>query len=297
MFDVISFLDEYEIEYKTSGNNVTSGWIELSCPFCDDHSFHLGVNLKSGLFHCWICGTKGGSVKLIKEILDIDYSKAKKIADEFESDKQYGEEEIKSTRSKLEIPKEFSCNLPQLHREYLINRKFDPDFLQSKYKIMAAYQIGYFAYRIMVPVFLNGELVNFTGRDATGLQKTKYLHMKNEDAVIPMKNLLYNLDSVEDKIIIVEGVADVWRIGDGSAAMMGVEYTSQQLNLLFDKELTEAYILFDNDRAGKEKSEKLGNVLSTFIPHVEIIHLEEAKDPGELSDEDALKLKKMLFKK
>ena len=57
MFDVISFLEEYNIDYTTSGKNVTSGWVEINCPFCgDDPSYHMGVNLSSGLYHCWICG-------------------------------------------------------------------------------------------------------------------------------------------------------------------------------------------------------------------------------------------------
>lgn len=294
MFDVISFLEAKEIEFKTSGSNTTKGWAQLNCPFCHDPSFHLGVNLSSGLFHCWVCSQKGGSNKLIKELLSVNYYEAEKIIAEFDTDKEIEEEKIE-LKSKLEVPSEFTTELLDLHRQYLIGRKFNPDFLQNKYGIMAAYQTGRFAYRIMIPVLLNGELVNFTGRDVTGLQKSKYMHMHNSEAVLPMKNILYNLDSVKDKIIIVEGVTDVWRIGDGSAAMMGVEYTSQQLNLLLEKELSEAYILFDNDFAGKNKAEKLGNILSTFIPHVEVIHLNNAKDPGELSDSEALELKKSIF--
>ena len=296
MFDVISFLESNNIEFKTTGKNVTSGWVELSCPFpsCNDRSFHLGINLKSGLFHCWVCGEKGGANKLVKELLDVNYYEAEKIIESFDTNKEF-EEEIKSSITKLEIPKEFSYELPQLHRLYLLKRNFDPEYLQNKYKIMACYQQGRFSYRVMTPIFMNKELVNFTGRDVTDLQKTKYLHMHNEESVIPMKNCLYNIDFVKDKVIIVEGVTDVWRIGDGAVATLGVEYTTQQLNLLLEKELSEAYVLYDNDKVGKEKANKLANALSSFVPHVEILSI-DAKDPAELSDNDVLELRKDIFK-
>jgi len=61
MIDIISLFENNDIEFYSSGKNNSRGWVELNCPFCgNDPSFHLGVNLSSGIFHCWICGAKGG---------------------------------------------------------------------------------------------------------------------------------------------------------------------------------------------------------------------------------------------
>lgn len=292
MVDVTALLDEYSIEFKSSGKNVGVGWVEITCPFCSDPSFHLGINLKSSLFHCWSCGEKGHLTKLLIEILQINYYQAEELVREYSSDEQEEREE-KSTKTKIEFPEGYTNILPELHKQYLLKRNFNPDFLQKKYSVGAVYQTGRFSYRIIIPVFMNKQIVNFTARDVSGLQKTKYLHYSNEEAVKPIKHCLYNLDSVIDRVIIVEGVFDSWRIGDGSVALLGAEFTIQQLNLLLQKEVKEAYILLDNDLTGINKAKKLGNVLSTFIPKVEILTLpDEIKDPADLKPEEVLKIKK-----
>lgn len=291
MIDITSLLDEHSVEFKTSGKNVGGGWVEVNCPFCYDPSFHLGINLKNGLFHCWVCGSKGHLSKLLTEILQINYYQAEELIKEYDSD-ELAKEEEKPPNPKIEFPEGYTNILPDLHKQYLIKRNFDPDFLQRKYSIGAVYQTGRFSYRVIIPIFLNKQIVNFTGRDVSGLQKTKYLHYHNDEAIKPMKHCVYNLDSVRDKAIIVEGVFDAWRIGDGGVALLGVEYTTQQLNLLLEKEIKEVYILFDNDPTGINKAEKLGNVLSTFIPKIEILTLkDEIKDPAELTPEEVIEIK------
>lgn len=295
MIDIVSLLEDHSIGYATSGKNTSQGWAEVNCPFCSDPSFHLGINLSNGVFHCWVCGEKGGPEKLIQELLQVKYYDAKKLVEQYDIDTVQQEKITSTKKDKIEIPKEFIYELPELHKSYLRDRGFDPSYLQQKYNIMACYQLGRFSYRVMIPVIMSGEIVNFVGRDVTGKQKTKYLNMHNEEAVIPMKNCIYNIDSVQDKVILVEGVFDAWRLGDSAASLIGVEYTTQQLNILLEKEIKEAFILFDNDTTGIKKSEKLGNILSSFIPHVEIISLpDHVKDPAELSDEEAVRLKKEL---
>ena len=63
--DTKALLDDLGIDYKLSGKNVTSGWIEVNCPFCGDPSYHLGIS-PTNLFHCWRCGEKGNLIKYFK---------------------------------------------------------------------------------------------------------------------------------------------------------------------------------------------------------------------------------------
>ena len=57
-FDIIAYLENRNIPYKSCGKNVSEGWIGIHCPFpfCSDPSTHLGINLSSKAVNCWICG-------------------------------------------------------------------------------------------------------------------------------------------------------------------------------------------------------------------------------------------------
>ncbi len=292
MFDVISFFEEYDIEFHTSGKNVTKGWAEINCPFCADPSFHLGINLESGLFHCWICGVKGGPSILIGRLLNISYSEAQKIENEFVTFRSLKQEQSKKIVSKVEFPKGIEKDFPLAHKKYLIKRKFDSDHVINKYQLKACLRLGNnFAYRIIIPIIIDNEIVSYTGRDITDKAKSKYEHLSNEKSIVQVKDCLYNIDTVKDKCILVEGVTDVWRIGDGSVATFGTEYTTRQLDTLFSKELKEVYVMLDHDAI--KKANKLAAVLSTFIPKVFIIELINGDgDPADLSNEKVLKLRK-----
>jgi len=291
MIQILDLLDYLDILYKTSGKNVSSGWAEITCPYpdCSDLSQHCGINLQSGIHHCWICGNKGNMVKLIMLLKNLSYWESKNIVEEFSSD-IYSLPKEKITIPKTNIlPKEATFTLPQLHQDYLIKRNFDPITIQRDYKIMACYTTGDYAYRIIIPIIISGRIVNFTTRDVTGQQFSKYKNCPNEIAIIPMKKCLYNIDTVKEKVIICEGVTDVWRIGKGSAATMGIEYTSSQLAFLSTKKLKKAYVLYDSDAINKAK--KLAWAISTFCPKVEIIELEMG-DPADLLEKEVLELRK-----
>jgi len=291
MIQIIDLLEYLNLPYQTSGKNVSGGWVEIQCPFpyCSDPSNHLGINLESGYFHCWVCGEKGFIAKLVKTITNLSYSEANRIIAEF-SDGTFliEKQETEKIHSNI-IPKEATIELPQLHIDYLKSRNFDPIKIQQQYKIMACYTAGPYAYRIIIPIIIDGEIVNFTGRDATGKQKNKYKNCPNSIAILPMKECLYNIDSVKDKVIICEGVTDVWRIGQGSIATMGVEYATAQLAILSRKDPKEIYILYDSDAT--KGAEKLASAVSTFCSKVEILELETG-DPGDMTEEEVLKLRK-----
>lgn len=291
MIQVIDLLDHLNIPYKTSGNNVTSGWVEINClnPNCGDPSFHFGINLSSGWGNCWRCGHKSFITSIITDNINLSYPEASKIVKEFSDDMIVPKEEEIIHPQLMSLPKEATKELPPLHVNYLLKRNFDPSILQRDYGILATHTTGYFAYRIVIPIIVNHALVNFTARDVTGQQDNKYKNCDNRYAIMPTKETIYNIDTVKDKIIICEGPTDVWRIGKGSVATMGVEYTTTQLALLAQKEAKEIFILYDSDAI--TKAEKLASAVSTFCPKVEIIELEDG-DPGSMDPEDVIKLRK-----
>ena len=78
------YLDSKDIPYIETGKNVSAGWVNISCPFCEEVSTHLGISPTGG-FNCWVCGESGNIVKLIRrlEIETCSWKKAVSIVEQF----------------------------------------------------------------------------------------------------------------------------------------------------------------------------------------------------------------------
>ena len=298
-FDIIKYLESREIEYKTSGKNVTKNWIEINCPFCgNDPSFHCGISLQK-LFNCYICGEKGDVTKLVRQIESCSWHKAKDIVVQFSEDLTVDlkKDNIRHIHKidHLNLPK-ISLFLPCLiHKNYLIKRNFDPDYLTKKYKLRFCYNIGEWKFRIIIPFFLDNKLVTWTARDVSGKAEIKYKHLDNEKSIIPVKKMLYNIDSISegDSIIIVEGITDVWRLGEPAIATMGIQYTQEQVEMILKKNPKKIIVLFDAEQKAITQANKLANQLSLFISDVSIIELDEG-DPCDLSIDKIKEIKNMI---
>lgn len=292
-FDAESYLQDRGIDFATEGKNVSANWIETQCPFCgDDPSMHMGISPER-IISCWRCGTKGSILKYIQAIENCTWVKAKKILNTFvdESLQHLKQDIIKQSvySDKGSILPEGITNLLERHYSYLENRGFDPVEIEKKYKLKALGKSvrpedRKFEHRIIIPLFLNKKAVNFTARDYTGNRFPKYVNQENENAVYPMKNCLYNLDTVRDIALVVEGVTDVWKMGDGAIATMGIQFTTAQINLLLDYKPKKVFVMFDSEKEAQNQAKKLATTLASFVK-TEILELENG-DPGELSEKE-----------
>lgn len=118
------------------------------------------------------------------------------------------------------------------------------------------------------------------------------------ESIIPAKEILYNLDNCNEKyIIIVEGVFDVFRLGDNSASTFGMEYSHKQISILAENYET-VIIMFDNEKQAQKQARKLGAELSMLGVDVRIdTYLQECgvKDAGELSAKQVEEYKSRLL--
>ena len=303
-FDVITFLQDYNIDYQTKGKNVSEGWVEINCPFCNDPSKHCGINLDSSLFHCWRCGEKGDFVKLAKEVLQYSYREIQDILKEYDyyQDEDSKDDLVRTKRGgKLLLPKRLVSmkeNDHKLIRDYLKSRNYDPNYLYETYKLMRVepFHIGNWKFRLMIPVIVEGEVVTMLGMDVVRKCKEipKYKNLPNDSSLIPTKNCLYNIDSVKKggHCIIVEGVTDVWRLGEGSVALFGKQITTEQIKLLKQKALSRIVVMLDPDaeQQGREIADVLANIVN--VP-TQMILLDK-KDPSELTRKEVRKLKRLI---
>ncbi len=285
-FDIISYLQSRNIPFSYSGKNVSSDWIGINCIFCIDGSNHLGINLHSKAFSCFKCAEKGNAIKLVQEIEGVNFSKACNIIKEFRNGTFIPKE--KTYQSKVKFPLGTTKNFTESHLAFLRSRRYDPDTVIKKYNIHATGPIGEFKHRIIIPIYHKERIVTFVGRDVTGRADKPYINSSDQYSIKDVKQCLYNFDSIiQNKVVIVEGIFDAWRIGDGAVATFGTKYTREQLRLL--KGIKQAFILYDNDAI--LVAYKLAYDLSTIVPKIEVLELSEG-DPDDLSEQDVRCLRK-----
>lgn len=271
----------------TKGKNVGKGSVNIQCPFCDDRSNHLSFQLKTGYYKCWRCSSHGSLWRFLRTI-----NANTDIIREIQFDELVQKEH--SPPAAIKWLKDFVPYLQTSHQQYLSKRRFDPNYLQKKYALMSSKHYGKFKFRVIIPMMVNNRVVNFTGRDVTGLSELRYMTCPEEDAIVPRNQIVYNLDSVNGSMIIVEGPTDVWRIGDGCVATLSTQFTPKQISAILQAKPSRVFVMYDAEENAQKQAMDLAFCLSPFIRHVEVVSMDSG-DPGDLSDEDVRYLRKELL--
>ena len=300
--DIFEFLDEYDVEYWTEGNNVSPGWVNICCPFCDDESNHLGVKLSDLRVRCWRCG-KHYLTSLISEIAQCNMNEAKVFQKILLADRtvlppilEKQKEASSANRKAVLLPTESTSHFPKMHIEYLEGRGFNPRQIIRRYKLRACYTVGRYKFRIIIPIYVHNRLVSFTSRDVTNEQEIPYKNASAGEVILTAKRTVYNYDNIQKggNAILVEGPIDVWKLGKPAISIFGVEHTEDQILYLMKKKIDTLFILFDNDEAGRKAARRLGRTMASIINNVELIFLKDKNDPGALTLSEAEFLKRKL---
>ena len=286
MFDAKQFLIDYNIPYKTEGQNCQEGWVNVMCPVCPsndpDRNFHGGFNEMGDYYHCWRCG--GRSIGwVVGKLLNCSYDEARTIVDDY----QFGTVREKRTIEKKEfvLPGE---RLKDIHMEYLISRGFDPYHIIRKYRVRGTDWFGELANRLVIPIIYNGQAVSYQARDVSGRSDRdsecpRYMNCPLDREIVPSKSILYGLDYCGDWGILVEGMTDVWRGGDNFCASFGTEITSEQKKLIMNR-FWRLFIAFDPEPTAQKKAESLAMELSLLGVQTYVVDPEEC-DIGDMNED------------
>lgn len=293
--DIRSILNSLGISYSEKGKNVSENWIGVPCPFCGDVTNHFGINLVSKRCSCFRCGKKTNIIVYLSEIL---YSKQKayKIVEEAipRELRSFISEKINSNVQKVKLPIGAGFIINEQTRLFLKSRKYDAFKLCKKYKLRLCREDAQYEWRnrIIVPIHRFGKLVTFTSIDVTGKEEIKYKHLSEEKSIIHCKQLLYGEEFNKDKrkVIVVEGIFDKFRMGEGSVCTFGTKVTKEQKLLL--SRYKEVKICFDGDKPGREAAQQLADDLSGFTS-VSIIDLPDDIDPDKLNKQKIEFIKKI----
>ncbi len=294
-------LADYNIPYVTEGHaKVTAGWVNVHCPFCvGSQNYHLGIHKDGRGAHCWRCGTHS-IVDALCKMLNLPKHRVISLLKEYKT----GRRNITKAEPKVSI---FPIKLPtpngalsKYYRQYLIRRRFNPDYLERVWGVRETGPISLldeidYSHRIIIPIHWDGEMVSFQTRDITGRHKAKYMACPQRREKIHHKDIVYGKQSrliKSDGIIVVEGVTDVWRLGSRSLATFGISFTMKQV-LTLSKLNNKFHIIFDEEPQAQKQAKELAIKLQTLGKAV-YVHTIEG-DPADLSQEDANHLVKDLL--
>ena len=294
--DLIQILDENGVHYRRSN----AEWVNMRCCFCPDHSEHLGINVVTGQVNCWRCGGHG----LIRTV-----SKITNKSEEYTSSligHLVRRRKPSPTAVLPKMPIRSAALPPRVYPllsiygacKYLEDRRFDPKMLQDEWNVLATgpgaiikvnnKTIDY-SYRVIAPVYYEGKMVSFQGRDWTGKNKPKYLACPREWEGVCHKDIVYGLDkATASRAIAVEGVFDTWRIGAGCIALFGIKFRMRQVALIA-KTFDEVMLLFDREPRARLQAERMMRELREYGIVVSQGTLPQGKDPADLTTEEAAK--------
>lgn len=292
MFDAERYLREFGIPHSLTGQDISPGWVGISCPFCRDHGTHGGFG-PEGQYSCWRCGWHSLE-DVIARLERVKFHEACQRVAEYQAAKRksrHGAVERPGRPSKVEVP---GGKLEALHKSYLRKRNFDPDYLEGKYQLRGTGPVGPYKFRLIAPVLLDGEVVSYQGRDVTGKAENPYKACPKDQEIVDHKDTLYNVDSTGSSALVVEGIFDAWRLGDGAVATFGVGFSWSQVEMMAAR-YRRVVLLYDGEPKAQARARRI--VLALAALGVESKNaLLRRGDPAELSPDEAARLKEELLK-
>jgi hypothetical protein len=307
LVDIEEYLQARNITYSPPGSkNVGRSSVGISCPFCGDHAYsgdnHLGIHIDSKRWNCWVCGKKGSLLYLVTTLEGCSYRQAEEILKPYtHSDlsllRTANTAPISNSQRYFKLPDDCRNELLPAHKEYLASRGFDPNFIFNKYKLQCVGPVGRWRLSLIAPIYYNHRLVSFTSADITRQRTIKYRHCSIDDSVLPINQVIYHSDNATNSILVVEGITDVWNIGDGAGALFTKHASRQQLKILSGFE--RVFIMLDADALYSptlnklSPAEQLAQDLAAFT-ETEIIELDHG-DPADLKPDDVKHLRRELF--
>lgn len=217
---------------KRSGDN-----IRACCPFHEETNPSFGIHLETGMYNCFSCGEKGGSLQELYFALDVPYTFNVVLEDD---------PPIIPVRSPwIEFLSHSPClydheDLPYF--DYFQSRKIPLETLKEM-------DVGYIRDRgIVFPIYdLERKFVGWQERRFTG---AKYINYPKSMA---LHNYLYGESRLREKrVIVTEGISDCLRflsIGENAVATFGNKVSATQAKTIL-AHTNNVVVAIDNDKYG-----------------------------------------------
>ena len=278
------FLDAHGIEWSKTHAHSRQGWTQVFCPRCGSENFHCGIKDDLSRASCYKCGGFNVS-SLLRLLTDANWQDIKQLV----GDRVFIARDSVSESQGVYTPptnlKEIT-EIPAVH-DYVRSRGFDPAYLSQIWNCKATGPISTYPFRLFIPIYLGRKAVSWTARAACG-QEQRYQTAKANEKTYDEKKLLFGNQFTKESCVVCEGGFDVFRIGKGAVATLGVSVTTHQVNLIAD--YYRRTIVFDNEPNAQLRARALAEQLSVFPGETFVVQI-DAKDPAEApqSEIDALR--------
>lgn len=222
------------------------------CPFCNHRKPKLEIKVinasdGSNPWQCWVCGTKGRTIRSLLKHLNLTKSEAAGVLQFV----QRGEEKEETQKSIVMLPDEFeplelaskSSVYANRVRKYLYGRGLnDIDFIR--------YGIGYcmsgqYEDHVIIPSYGENNVLNyFVARNIKPEAYRKYTNpVAKKDEVIVFENLI----NWNEPIILCEGVFDAMAIRRNAIPLLGQNISSALMKKIITSSCPDIYIVLDKD--------------------------------------------------
>lgn len=277
-----------KFKLSNDGNNAN-----VICPVCIENKKtvptkkKLSIDLEKGIYHCWVCESKGSNVGRLCLKLSLHKDSSLFLFNTFKKDNEKSEIE-EQIIVKPELPDDFKLvyNLKnssryKKHYKYLIDRGFDQ-------KKMKRFRVGvsdnyFFKNRVIFPSFdLNQNLNYYISRSIDPKEKMRYRNFNGK-----RKDLIFRHIDIDfsKNLILTEGVFDLVNCPANSTCILG-SWLSEEYLLFREivKNKTPVVLCFDPD--AREKTYKVAKKLYEYCIDVKITQ-NLNKDFGDMSKKEA----------
>jgi len=279
----MSKIEELIFSKFTEAQKKGNDEIIVNCPKCADTKRHLYLNIKKKVFHCFKCGYSG----TLKGFFDENYNDVNiRLLVDTEPLKEQPSLKDQHALKKIGFPEYFKFldkNRSQIaneFRRYLYSRGITDEMI-SRYRVGFCYA-GAYARRVIIPCFMNGELVYWIARAIFETDK------KILNPSVPKKSVVFNYDLARmyDEIVICEGVFDAMSVGYNAVALLGKSISEEQCYMLakMNAENRKKFVICLDSDAWKDEIE-VAKKLYVFGLDVYLARLEKG-DPNSISREE-----------
>jgi len=273
--NVEELLTSKNIKFAYSGKDLVVACLN---PEHDDRNPSMRIDKIMGIFNCPACGFKGNIFKLYNQSVD----QLQSLKDRLQRNiRVKAAESIGITLPPDIVPYEGTWRgiKPETYKKF------------GAFQHHASEHIG----RIVFPITnITGKIVALNGRHTTG-GTPKYL-FSPPGVRLPLFPIV---KPIKGTVILVEGIYDVINLHDkgltNAICCFGTKNINEnKLSMLRIQGIDYIYIFFDPDDAGQNGAIEVKNLCEKLsIPSSNI--LVKSSDPGDLTEEQVLKLKGKLY--